>query len=117
MVQRLRTATPAVLMVVRDSDFRSRRNSDDDNGCSRTEYAAVGAERHEDGCDGGLKRLLVSEGMCYMHRGSGMTVMMAVWLHERERHSCGGATVNATGDRFGADGGRSFLERDKPWEL
>ncbi|KAJ1436569.1 stAR-related lipid transfer protein 13 isoform X3 [Sesbania bispinosa] len=52
--------------------------------CSRTEYATIGAERHGGGCDGGLKRLLVGEGICYMHKGSGMTVMMAVWLRERK---------------------------------
>ncbi|KAJ1411364.1 multidrug transporter [Sesbania bispinosa] len=63
---------------------------------------------------GGLKRLLAGEGGCYMHRDSGMTVMMVVWLRERERISYSGATVNATEDRLWAFGGRCFLEGDKP---
>ncbi|KAJ1431349.1 DUF190 domain-containing protein [Sesbania bispinosa] len=64
-----------------------------------------------------LSGLFNGEGRHYMHRGSGMTVMMAVWLYERKRHSYGGATVIATGDRLGVDGGHWFLEGDKPWEL
>ncbi|KAJ1418546.1 PAS domain S-box protein [Sesbania bispinosa] len=84
-------------------------NSDDSDGYSRIEYAAGGAERHEGGCDGGLKRLFVGEGICYMHKGRDMTVMMVMWMREREQHSCGDEAVNATGDWFVADGDRSFL--------
>ncbi|KAJ1418545.1 putative prosaposin receptor GPR37L1-like [Sesbania bispinosa] len=68
------------LQMVKDCS----RNSDGGDGCSRTEYEARGAERHGGRCDGGLKCLFVGEGICYMHRGNDMTVMIAVWLRERE---------------------------------